>query len=169
MHFSVDSSSPVSPSEQLIDQVRFAVAAGRLAPGQRLPSVRALASQVRVNPNTVGRAWRELEHDGVLEAKRGAGMFVAQGALDVCRIHRDAELAVRIGRAVAEARSAGVDAGGVLELVKTALDAWELATHELVAPDVLAQAPGIGASNPKGPAAKGEPKEHEEPKASKES
>ena len=130
MHFSVDSSSPIAPGDQLIDQVRFAVAAGRLAPGERLPSVRALAGIVRVNPNTVGRAWRELERVGILEARRGAGMFVAEGSLGICRAHRDEQLAVRIGRAVAEARSAGLDAEGVMDLVRTALDGWELGADE---------------------------------------
>jgi len=130
MHFSVDSSSPIPPGEQLIDQVRFAVAARRLEVGDRLPSVRGLAAQVRVNPNTVGRAWRELEREGVLEARRGAGMFVAVGAPALCRAHRDEELAVRIGRAVAEARSAGFDVAGVLELVTTALRAWDSCESE---------------------------------------
>lgn len=124
MHFSVDPAAPSPPGEQLADQVRFAVAAGRLAPGQRLPSVRALAAQARVNPNTVGRAWRELEREGVLVARRGQGMFVAETAPAVCGAARDRLLAERLGRAVAEARAAGLGEEEVLELVRDALAGW---------------------------------------------
>ena len=79
MHFELDPSAPTPPSEQLADQVRFAVAAGRLDVGDRLPSVRELAAQVRINPNTVSRAWRELEREGTLESRRGAGVYVRAG------------------------------------------------------------------------------------------
>lgn len=125
MHFRVDPAGPASPSEQLTDQVRFAVAAGRLDPGCRVPSLRALAADVRVNPNTVGRAWRELEREGVLEARRGEGMFVAAGAQQVCREAVARSMASRIGRAVAEARAGGLEAEEIRGLVQSSLDAWE--------------------------------------------
>ncbi len=124
MHFSVDPSAPAPPSEQLADQVRFAVAAGRLTVGQRLPSVRALAAEVRVNPNTISRAWRELEREGVVAARRGQGMFVAETGPAACRATRDRVIAERVGRAVAEARAAGLSEGDVLELVHDALAGW---------------------------------------------
>lgn len=127
MHFEVDPRSPVSPGDQLADQVRFAVAAGRLAVGERLPSVRELARQVRLNPNTVGRAWRELELTGVLESRRGSGMFVAEGASDVAHAFRARALAERLGRAVGDALAAGLDAGEVQELVAEACAAWRAA------------------------------------------
>ncbi|MGK0220396.1 MAG: GntR family transcriptional regulator [Planctomycetota bacterium] len=125
MHFSVDPAGPMPPSEQLADQVRFAVASGRLAAGEKLPSLRGLAAEVRVNPNTVGRAWRELEREGVLEARRGDGMYVAAEAQAACREAVSNTLAERIGRAVAEARAAGLSAVDVLELVETGLAAWQ--------------------------------------------
>jgi len=60
MRIDVDPKAPTPPSEQIADQVRFAVAGGRLSPGDKLPSVRRLASEALVNPNTVARAYREL-------------------------------------------------------------------------------------------------------------
>ncbi len=62
---------------QIAARVRVAVAAGELAAGDSLPSVRVLASQLRVNPATVVQAYRELEHEGVVDMKQGAGTFVA--------------------------------------------------------------------------------------------
>jgi GntR family transcriptional regulator len=124
VQFEVDARSPVSPGDQLADQVRFAVAAGRLAVGERLPSVRDLARSVRLNPNTVSRAWRELELTGVLESRRGSGMYVAHSALAVARSFRTRALAERLGRAVGDALAAGLDTAEVQELVATACAAW---------------------------------------------
>lgn len=121
MHFEIDPHAAHSPSEQLADQVRSAVASGRLAVGERLPAVRALAENVRVNPNTVSRAWRELELEGVLESRRGDGVFVAAGALARCRRHRDDVVAERLARAACEARDAGLEANEVLRIVRAAL------------------------------------------------
>jgi len=118
VRFQIDPRAPAPPSEQLADQVRFAVASGRLAPGDRLPSVRVLAEEIRINPNTVGRAWRELERDGVLESRRGDGMFVAAGALKGCRPAAEALVKERLARAVAEALGAGMSIERVFEIVR---------------------------------------------------
>lgn len=127
MHFRVDPAGPAPPSEQLANQVRFAVAAGRLDTGSKVPSLRSLAAEVRVNPNTVGRAWKQLEREGVLQARRGDGMYVATGAQELCREAVGQKMAELIGRAVAEARAGGLSAAEVQSLVQTSLDAWELA------------------------------------------
>jgi GntR family transcriptional regulator len=118
VRFQIDPRAPSPPSEQLADQVRFAVASGRLAPGDRLPSVRALAEEIRLNPNTVGRAWRDLEREGVLESRRGDGMFVAAGALKSCRAAADSLVRERLARAVAEALGAGMPVERVFEIVR---------------------------------------------------
>jgi GntR family transcriptional regulator len=124
VHFHVDPLSPAPPSEQLADQVRFAVAAGRLESGARLPSLRALAESVRVNPNTVSRAWRMLEQEGVLESRRGDGMYVTAEARAACRAARDRIVAERIGRSVADARAAGLKEAEVLAWTREALAHW---------------------------------------------
>jgi DNA-binding transcriptional regulator YhcF (GntR family) len=127
---SVDPKSDLPPSEQLAQQVRFAVAAGQLTPGDRLPSVRALAVDALVNPNTVGKAWRDLAREGVLESRLGDGVFVAAEAREICVAARDAVLRERIERLVADALSAGLSRGGIEELVDAALGrtrAWKRA------------------------------------------
>ena len=118
MRFQIDPRSPSPPSEQLADQVRFAVASARLAPGDRMPSVRALAEEIRINPNTVGRAWRDLEREGVLESRRGDGMFVSAGALKSCRAAAESLVKERLARAVAEALGAGMPIERVFEIVR---------------------------------------------------
>ncbi|MEL6428659.1 MAG: GntR family transcriptional regulator [Planctomycetota bacterium] len=127
MRFSIDPRSPVTPSEQLADQVRFAVAAGRVGPGERLPSVREVARTARINPNTVSRAWRELELVGLIEARRGSGMFVTPEGPGLARTFRARAVAERLGRAAAEALDAGLGEDEVHELVRDACRAWEQA------------------------------------------
>ena len=63
-----------------MEQVKHAVETGALRPGEQLPGIRPLAEELVVNPNTVARAYRELEHEGVIELRQGAGAFVAEQA-----------------------------------------------------------------------------------------
>ncbi len=74
----IDPRSPIPLYVQIADRIRIAVAAMELAPGVALPSVRQLASQLRVNPATVVQAYRELEEAGVVESRQGAGTFVRE-------------------------------------------------------------------------------------------
>ncbi len=78
MWFHVDPSGGTPIYRQIMDQVRSAVAAGTLATGDRLPSVRELAVELAVNPNTIAKAYQELERAGIIETPRGKGTFVAK-------------------------------------------------------------------------------------------
>ncbi|SHJ72735.1 GntR family transcriptional regulator [Desulfofundulus thermosubterraneus] len=77
MWFRVEPGRGVPIYVQLMEQIRRAVASGVLAPGEQLPSVRELALQLSINPNTVSRAYQELEHEGIIYTLRGRGTFVA--------------------------------------------------------------------------------------------
>jgi GntR family transcriptional regulator len=72
---------------QLIEQVKHAIATGALQPGEQLPGIRPLAEELVVNPNTVAKAYRELEHGGIIELRQGAGAFVSDNG----RSKKDAE------------------------------------------------------------------------------
>lgn len=74
----IDARSPIPLYVQIADRLRVAVASGEMAPGSALPSVRNLASTLRVNPATVVQAYRELEHAGVVESRQGAGTYVRE-------------------------------------------------------------------------------------------
>ncbi|HHW99476.1 MAG TPA: GntR family transcriptional regulator, partial [Firmicutes bacterium] len=74
--FYLDHRSPIPIYVQLQNQVKQAIAGGVLAPGEQLPSVRELAGRLAVNPNTIARAYQELEREGLIETLRGRGTFV---------------------------------------------------------------------------------------------
>lgn len=109
MFLSVDFQSDVAIYTQIARQVKFAIAAGTLKPGQLLPSARVLSGRVTVNPNTVARAFTELQNEGVIESLRGRGMVVCGDAVAICKQQRDAVLAERLGVSLAEAWHAGLD------------------------------------------------------------
>jgi GntR family transcriptional regulator len=77
MLFRPNPSSGVPIYLQLIEQVKHAIETGALRPGEQLPGIRPLAEALVINPNTVAKAYRELEHEGVVELRHGAGAFVA--------------------------------------------------------------------------------------------
>ena len=64
---------------QLMEQVKHAIETGALRPGEQLPGIRPLAEELVINPNTVAKAYRELQHEGVIELRHGAGAFVSRG------------------------------------------------------------------------------------------
>jgi GntR family transcriptional regulator len=76
--FNINTGSDTPIYKQITDQARLAVAAGRLAAGDQLPSVRALAEQLVVNPNTVARAYADLMREGLLESRAGRGVFITR-------------------------------------------------------------------------------------------
>jgi DNA-binding transcriptional regulator YhcF (GntR family) len=80
MFFSIDPTNGVAIYEQIVRQVKFAVAEGTLCPGQLLPSVRQLGLQLAINPNTIARAYQQLQADQVIETLRGRGLAVCAGA-----------------------------------------------------------------------------------------
>ena len=82
--------------QQLVTQIRMLVASGRLEEGQQLPPVRRLAEQLTINPNTVARAYRELETAGVVVTRRGSGVFVSDGTSPLSRKERNRLLNERI-------------------------------------------------------------------------
>ncbi len=123
--FSVDPRSGIPIYLQVIEQVKRAIALGTLAPGEQLPTVKALALDLTVNPNTVARAYRDLERDEVIETSPGRGSFVRAGEapLDAQRAAKDVA-ASALGDAVRTARSFGLDRRAVAELIAGALDRW---------------------------------------------
>ena len=115
MRFVIGTSASTPPFEQLRVQVRDAVAAGELVAGAKLPTVRALAEELGLAANTVARAYRELETDGIIETRGRAGSFIApQGDAG----QQQAQLAAR--EFVERARRLGLDDASALELVRAA-------------------------------------------------
>ena len=117
MPVSVRPDSPVPIYEQIATQVVFGVAAGDPPPGGLVPSVRDLAQRLLVNPNTVARAYQDLERMGVLEGRRGRGMEVTAKAPALCAARRREIVRDRVRDAVREAAASGLTADEVAALV----------------------------------------------------
>ncbi len=103
---------------QIADQVKFAVAGGVLRPGDLVPSVRELSKQLVVNPNTVARAYRDLQTEGLLESVRGMGLQVCEGAVEQCRTARRELVRQRIRAAIDEARQSQMEPGEIETILR---------------------------------------------------
>ncbi len=137
MSYRVDPSSDVPPSRQLQEQLLDAMARGALPPGAQLPSVRALAAEALVNPNTVAKAIRDLEIAGVLIGKNGLGVFVSAAAPRLAIERRRATTLATFERALHEALRAGHEPHHLAELVERAVPVDPIASAAPLAPGEL--------------------------------
>ncbi|MFN9508891.1 MAG: GntR family transcriptional regulator [Planctomycetota bacterium] len=103
---------------QVMQQIKYLVASGRLKPGEELPSIRVLAEQLLVNPNTIARAYRELESAGVVEKRRTAGTYIADTGSPLARKERLKLLKQQIDGLLVEAFQMGFELDEVLKLVQ---------------------------------------------------
>lgn len=118
MLIAINPSDPRPIYHQIMDEIRRALVVGTLAPKDPLPSVRQLAAELRINPNTVQQAYRELERDGVVHVKRGLGTFVSAALSQ--RSERE-ELARSVAaRALTEAHRHGVAVDELIEAIRQA-------------------------------------------------
>ena len=125
MFLSIDPHNGLAIYDQIIRQVKFAVACGALRKGELVPSVRELARELAVNPNTVARAYRELQSEGVLSPLRGTGMEVADGAESRCRGQRLELIRARLRHVLTEAIHSQLEAEELRSLVERELAAAE--------------------------------------------
>jgi GntR family transcriptional regulator len=116
--FRLDGRSGVPVYRQLIDQVQGAIAAGVLRPGDQLPTVRLVAVELAINPNTVLRAYREMEIRGVLDTQQGTGTFIADNQVEPPKEERERQLAQLVGEFVSRAGSAGLTVNELIEALK---------------------------------------------------
>lgn len=115
IHISSNDGLPIY--RQIIQQVKLLVAAGRLKPGDEMPPIRHLAEQLVINPNTVARAYRELESAGLLESRQGSGTRIASNGSPLSQREKNRLLAERIDTLLAEARQLGVRYEDVVALL----------------------------------------------------
>ena len=116
IHISTNDGVPIYL--QIVNQVKYLVACGRLAPGEELPPIRALAEQLLVNPNTVARAYMELERDGIVSKRHGSGTYVSDAGSPLARKERIKILSERADALLAEAHHLHVDLDSVIDLLK---------------------------------------------------
>ncbi len=117
MRIHITSSDGVPIYLQIVNQVKYLVASGRLAAGEELPPIRVLAEKLIVNPNTVARAYRELEASGIVEKRRTAGTFVSEAGSPLARRERLKIVTERVDALLAEARQLGIGVSEIVELI----------------------------------------------------
>jgi GntR family transcriptional regulator len=104
----IDIHSSVPVYEQIENHVRFALASGRLKGGDQLPSIKALMSQLGINPNTVAKAYRDLEVMGLVYTRRGMGVYIQENAEAQCRESVRTQVVGRLYEVVSEAKASGM-------------------------------------------------------------
>jgi GntR family transcriptional regulator len=129
IEFHLDTRSGVAPYLQLVRQVRQAMRLGLLHQGDQLPTVKDVVAMVAINPNTVLKAYRELEHDGLVAARPGVGTFVT-GTLGGAPLAAQQPLRAELRRWLAKARRAGLDDESIEALF---LSTFKTATEEDIA------------------------------------
>lgn len=122
MNIHIDSQSPIAMYRQIVDQVVRSLAAGQLVPGDQLPSIRSLSTRLRINPNTVIKAYRELELRGYAESRHGKGFFAADGASLQAREDWRGRAQESIRSAVMDALRMGMQETEVMDIVKQTID-----------------------------------------------
>ncbi len=128
LHISAHDGVPIYV--QIVNQVKYLVASGRLEAGEELPAIRALAEQLLINPNTVARAYRELELAGIVTKRRTAGTFVADATSRLARRERLKIITQRIDALLAEARQMNIDQETLIDLLHERDEAMQAAASE---------------------------------------
>lgn len=118
MFLQIDAHNGLAVYDQIVRQLKFAVADSALAPGDLIPSVRELARDLAINPNTVARAYRQLQDDGILDPVRGTGLVVAAGARRQCQIERIKLIRARLRQVLEEAITSGLDPQEIEQLIR---------------------------------------------------
>jgi GntR family transcriptional regulator len=121
MRFRLNPSLGVPIYLQLMEQVKHAIETGALQPGDQLPGIRPLAEELVMNPNTVAKAYRELEHEGVLELRHGAGAFVSPNARAGKLADKLKDAKTLVARVVKRLRSRGLSEEEIRRLVEAEL------------------------------------------------
>lgn len=126
MFVEIDLNKPVPLFTQIVEGVRLAAATGRISPGDRIPSIRDLAVELRVNPNTVAKAYQELERSGLVSVKRGMGYFVSESDNgQISRRERHALFNGLIDDLIASGVRLGLDTGELRKLIEKRLNRLE--------------------------------------------
>ena len=118
MDITINLADGVPIYRQIVNQVKYLVASGLLQPGEELPAIRTLALQLKVTPNTVVKAYGELEVAGVVHSRRGAGTYVSEGRQQMARRERQRIIEQRIDALLAEAHQLNFTADDILRLVR---------------------------------------------------
>jgi GntR family transcriptional regulator len=126
MQFRIDNASDRPVYQQIIDQIKRDIALGRLIKDEKLPTVRQLARQLAINPNTIAKAYRQVEREGIIVTKPGAGAFVASLDSNLSKSVRKKIASEELERIAIEAFHMQIDRQTLLELFDSAVEKFNL-------------------------------------------
>lgn len=118
MHIIISEQDQTPIYQQIVNQVRLQVSSGRLSADEELPSIRALAEKLMINPNTVARAYRDLEQAGIVTKRRTSGSYISAGAIQMDKSERKELLAEKVDRLITDARQLDLDSTDLIELIQ---------------------------------------------------
>ena len=125
MLININPSNGLAVYDQIARQIKFAVANKTLRPGELVPSVRELARTLAVNPNTIARAYRELQGDGIVQTVRGTGLEITAQAPELCRNARHELIRLRLREVLEEARRSQLTRTQIKQIVEKELSILE--------------------------------------------
>ena len=126
MQFRIDNASGRPVYQQIIDQVKRDIALGRLTRDEKLPTVRQLAAQLAINPNTIAKAYRQLEQEGIIVTKPGAGAFVANLDSNLSKVVRKRIVCEQLERIAVEAFHMQIDAESLSQWLDNVVEKFNL-------------------------------------------
>lgn len=126
MWFHVDPASGVPIYMQIINQVKRATASGLMKTGDQMPSVRELAMELTVNPNTIAKAYQELEREGIIKTLRGVGTFVAENEVKIVHEERVKAIMTAIEKVIVEAHHLGFSDEELKRYFEEKLQGWKV-------------------------------------------
>ncbi|MCF7973824.1 MAG: GntR family transcriptional regulator [Phycisphaerae bacterium] len=118
MYLTIEHNSGVPVSAQIVAQVKYLVISGQLEPGERIPSVRALARELKVNPTTVARIYRQLEAEEIICTQAGRGTFITQGRSSLTLAEKRRQIVARVRELVVESGRINLDYTELRKLVE---------------------------------------------------
>jgi GntR family transcriptional regulator len=130
MWLDVDPRSSTPIYQQIVDQIKEAVARKVLQPGDKLPSVRELSAMMTINPNTIAKAYQELEREGILEVLRGRGTFIAERIVHVNREERLHQIKEMMEKMLVEAHYLQLTTDDLMELFQSVICQWKQGKEE---------------------------------------
>jgi GntR family transcriptional regulator len=117
MYLTIEHNSGVSVSAQIVAQIKYMVVSGQLKPGERIPSVRALANELKLNPTTVARIYRLLEAEEIICTQAGRGTFITQGRSSLTLTEKRRQIMTKVRELVVESGRINLDYGELKKLV----------------------------------------------------
>jgi GntR family transcriptional regulator len=130
MDITINMADGVPIYRQIVNQIKYLVASGLLQPDEELPPIRTLALQLKVTPNTIVKAYGELEISGVIHKRRGAGTYVSEGRQHMARRERQRIIEQRIDALLAEAHQLNFTADDLVQMVRERRAAMESETSD---------------------------------------